>query len=75
MPSCFLFLNYFPSLLKAGKSTAHPDEVDVKQKELKKNFDELEENVAERKKVDEQNTFDGDNDSPNESKSAEELEQ
>jgi hypothetical protein len=57
----------------AGKSTALAEEIEAKQKELKKNLEELAEHEAERKKVDEQNNHDGDTDSPHEAESAQEL--
>jgi len=58
-----------------GKSTASPEEIRAKEKELEKQFKELKENQEERKKVDEENSILGDKDSPNEANSAEELEQ
>jgi hypothetical protein len=60
-------------LIKVGRSTATSEEVEAKQKELEKQMKELEENRIERKKVDEQNSLEGDSDSPNEEQSAEEL--
>jgi hypothetical protein len=61
------------SFLLVGRSTASPDAVEAKRKEMEKGFKELEENKEERKKVDEQNSSDGDNDSPNEAASDDEL--
>jgi hypothetical protein len=52
-----LIITYFPALLLAGKSTATAEEIEAKQKELKKNLEELAENEAERKKVDEENSY------------------
>src|ERR1700721_2193788 len=69
-----LVLELFPSFV-FGKSTALAEEIEAKQKELKKQLEELKENKEERKKVDEQNSIEGDTDSPNEANSAEELEQ
>jgi hypothetical protein len=70
-----LVRSFFPSLvLAAGRSTATPEEIEAKREELEKQFTELEENREERKKVDEQNSLDGDMDSPNEQNSADELE-
>jgi hypothetical protein len=50
------------------------DEIEAKQREHDKNVKELNEAEIERNKVDEQNNYDGDHDSPNEAASAEELE-
>jgi hypothetical protein len=69
-----LVLELFPSFV-FGKSTALGEEIEAKQKELKKQLEELKENKEERKKVDEQNSIEGDTDSPNEANSAEELQQ
>ncbi len=69
-----LELGLLPSFV-FGKSTASPEEIRAKEKELEKQFKELKENQEERKKVDEQNSIEGDKDSPNEANSAEELEQ
>jgi hypothetical protein len=69
-----LVLDFFPSFILAGKSTALGEEIETKEKELEKRMRELKENEIERKKVDEQNNYDGDNDSPNEANSAKELE-
>jgi hypothetical protein len=66
-----------PELLPSfvfGKSTASPEEIRAKEKELEKEFKELKENREERKKVDEENSIEGDKDLPNEANSAEELE-
>lgn len=60
-------------VLVVGKSTAEAREVEAKEKELEKQMKELGENREERKKVDEQNSRDGDTDSPNEEQSLEEL--
>jgi cell shape-determining protein MreC len=68
-----LILELFPFFV-LGKSTASAEEIEAKKKELKKQLEELEENREERKKVDEQNSIEGDKDSPNEANSAEELE-
>jgi len=68
-------LIYFPCLVLAGKSTATAEEVEAKQKELEKQLTELKENEEERNKVDVQNNEDGNNNSPNEADSAEELSQ
>jgi len=68
-----LIITYFPALLLAGKSTATAEEIEAKQKELKKKLEELAENEAERKKVDEENSYLGDIDSPKEAESAQEL--
>jgi hypothetical protein len=68
-----LTLEFFPFFV-FGKSTASPEEIEAKKKELKKQLEELEENREERKKVDEQNSIEGDKDLPNEANSAEELE-
>lgn len=68
-----LELGWLPSFV-FGKSTASPEEIRAKEKELEKQFKELKENQEERKKVDEQNSIEGDKDSPNEANSAEELE-
>jgi NADH-ubiquinone oxidoreductase chain 3 len=65
--------SFLPSLVLAGQSTAEASEVESKKKELEKQTRELEENRVERKKVDEQNSHDGDTDSPNEEASLEEL--
>lgn len=73
--SGFTFLDLFPSFILAGLSTSNADEAEAKRKELEKQITELKENEIERKKVDEQNSLDGDNDSPNEPESAKELEQ
>jgi hypothetical protein len=74
MIKCTLFiLSFFPSLVLAGQSTALAEEIEAKEKELEKQLIEQEENKEERKKVDEQNSWDGDNDSPNEQSSADEL--
>jgi NADH-ubiquinone oxidoreductase chain 3 len=68
------FASFLPSLVLAvGKSTAEAREIEAKQKELETLTKELAENRAERKKVDAQNSADGDNDSPNEQASADEL--
>jgi len=57
----------------AGKSTALAEEIEAKQNELKKNSEELVENQEERKKVDEENSYLGDIDSPKEAESLQEL--
>jgi F-type H+-transporting ATPase subunit c len=65
----------FPHIVLAGgKSKATPEEIEEKQKKLNDLLKEDAENMEERKKVDEENTRDGDTDSPYEEKSAEELE-
>lgn len=66
-------IHSFLSLIKPGKSTATVDETERKQRELEKQMGELKENKIERKKVDEQNSEEGDIDSPNEQQSADEL--
>lgn len=64
----------FVSLVLVGKSTALAEEIEAKEKELAKLRTEQEENKEERKKVDEQNTLDGDKDDTGaEEASAEEL--
>ena len=73
--SGFTLWDFFPSFILAGLSTATADQAEAKRKDLEREITELKENEIERKKVDEQNTFDGDNDSPNEAKSAKELEE
>ena len=70
-----LLISLYPPIVLAGKSTATSEEIEAKQKELQKQLKELAENKAERKVVDEENSRHGDTDSPNESKSAEELSQ
>ena len=65
--------SFLPYLVLAGKSTSTVEEIEAKQRELEKQYTELAENVAERKKVDEQNSLEGDIDSPNEQQSADEL--
>jgi hypothetical protein len=65
----------FPHIVLAGgKSKATAEEIEEKKKELKELEKMLEENKEERRVVDEENTRDGDTDSPYEEKSAEELE-
>jgi len=65
----------FPHIVLAGgKSKATAKEIEEKQKELNELKKELAENREERKVVDEENTRDGDTDSPYEKNSAEELE-
>jgi hypothetical protein len=65
----------FPHIVLAGgKSKATAEEIEEKQKKLNELKKEDEENKKERKVVDEENTRDGDTDSPYEKKSAEELE-
>jgi hypothetical protein len=68
-----LILTYFPAILLAGKSTASAEEIEAKAKELKKNLEELTENRVERQKVNEENSYLGDIDSPKEAESAQEL--
>ncbi len=64
----------FVSLVLVGKSTAPADEIETKEKELARLRTEQEENIEERKKIDEQNNIDGDKDDTDaEKKSAEEL--
>jgi hypothetical protein len=67
-------LYFFPSLILAGRSTASPEEIEEQIAKKERLIKETAENKIERQKIDEQNTFDGDTDSPNEAKSAEELE-
>jgi hypothetical protein len=69
----YLVLPYFPSILLAGQSTALAEEIEAKKKEFKKNWEELPEHEAERKKVDEENSRLGDIDSPDEAESLQEL--
>lgn len=52
----------FVSLVLVGKSTAPADEIEAKEKELARLRTEQEENIEERRKIDEQNTIDGDKD-------------
>lgn len=68
-----LLISLYPQIVLAGKSTATSEEIEAKRRELERLFKELEENRQERKVVNEENTRDGDTDSPNEEKSAEEL--
>ena len=63
----FPIIFYFVFIKSAEQIAAELDKVNEKLQQYKEDLEEL-------RKVDEQNTWDGDNDSPNEPASAEELE-
>jgi hypothetical protein len=63
----FLFDFYFVFIKSAEQVAAELDKI-------KEKLEQYQEDVEELRKVDEQNTWDGDNDSPNEPVSAEESE-
>jgi hypothetical protein len=69
-----LCLNFLPTIVFAGQSTALAEEIEAKKLELEKNLKQLAEDEIERKKVDEENSHLGDIDSPREEESLEELE-
>jgi hypothetical protein len=61
--------------LTAGKSTAGSEEIAQKEKEYHERVEKLAEDVEEHKKIDEENSYLGDIDSPKEAESAKELEE